>query len=70
MYKYVRKHLWVLPVLSFTKDLSAISGFEYVDQTGLPFLLRECSKGNPASGPAFSWGGDHENMQDWEDAFT
>ena len=47
-----------------TKDLSVISSFEYVDQNGLPFLLRECSKGNAASGYAFSWGGDHESIQD------
>jgi hypothetical protein len=35
-----------------------------VDQNGLPFLLRQCSKGNFASGYAFSWGGDHESIQD------
>ena len=47
-----------------TKDLSVLSSFEYVDQNGLPFLLRQCSKGNFASGYAFSWGGDHESIQD------
>ena len=36
-------------------DLSAILGYEYVDQIGLPFLLESPSEKGHAQGRAFSW---------------
>ncbi|CAE8619805.1 unnamed protein product [Polarella glacialis] len=49
-------------------DLATICAHEYVDQIGVPFLLREVGSGNPSRGRAFSWAGDYESIDDIIDA--
>jgi len=49
-------------------NLGVFLEYEYVDQVGTPFQLREAAAGNLSRGRAFSWAGDYENLDDIIDA--
>jgi len=49
-------------------NLGVFLEYEYVDQVGTPFQLREPAVGNLARGRAFSWSGDYESLDDVIDA--
>jgi len=50
-------------------NLMSLLEYEYVDQVGTPFQLREAtSTGNLMKGRAFSWAGDYESLDDIIDA--
>jgi len=49
-------------------NLGVFLEYEYVDQVGTPFQLREPAVGNLSRGRAFSWAGDYESLDDIIDA--